>query len=553
MSASPTLYQTPCVVRQVHWAQPTMPCDRCQQPARRVGTATRTAIDLDLDGPVLLAVTVSVHRCAACQHAFRAQPPFLRPDAIYTNRVVATAVHSVYQDGMALRRVATRLARDFWVQPSEGMIRQWCRSYSATRDFATEYLPWVAAEFSGILCVDEVYQGKIAILLAVDPAAPEGDRLVGYQLYHGSIDQEEVARFLTGLRAAGIAPAEIITDGAPRYPGALAQVWPTAVHQLCLFHEARRVTSAVGQIIKEVRATIPAQPARRASELRGRPRACAPAAVEQDAAAQAWRHRQDQRAAKLAQVHGLRHLGRSCRQIARLLGISPTTVCKWLREAPPTTNPEAAAVLITAAVARETVVLAPPPAPWTSWEEVRTVRQALATARYLLLRRPDHLTPAEHGQIEALLAGPLGEPLGVARACLLEWYAIWRDEQGHRRTRADARARHQRWHEHPGYRAVLPLARAQRQLDPAHFERLSHFLDQPTWEATNNGAERTARLFRHRQAPHFALRTRTAIDDAFNIGAFLRKDALVQRETASPARSRRGRPRQQPDEALLAA
>ncbi len=49
------------------------------------------------------------------------------------------------------------------------MLRQWCRSYSATRDFATAYLPWVAAEFSGILCVDEVYQGKIAILLAVDP------------------------------------------------------------------------------------------------------------------------------------------------------------------------------------------------------------------------------------------------------------------------------------------------------------------------------------------------------------------------------------------------
>ncbi len=95
MSASPTRYQTPCVVRQVHWAQLTMPCDRCQQPARRVGTATRTAIDRDRDGPALLAVTVRVHRCVACQHLFRAQPPFLRPDALDTNRVVATAVRSV--------------------------------------------------------------------------------------------------------------------------------------------------------------------------------------------------------------------------------------------------------------------------------------------------------------------------------------------------------------------------------------------------------------------------------------------------------------------------
>ena len=49
-------------------------------------------------------------------------------------------------------------------------------------DFATDYQPWVVESFSGILCVDEVYQGKLALLLAVDPAAPDGDRLVGYEL-----------------------------------------------------------------------------------------------------------------------------------------------------------------------------------------------------------------------------------------------------------------------------------------------------------------------------------------------------------------------------------
>ncbi len=42
-----------------------------------------TAIDVDLDGPVLLQVTVSVHYCAACHHHFRLQPPFLHPDATY--------------------------------------------------------------------------------------------------------------------------------------------------------------------------------------------------------------------------------------------------------------------------------------------------------------------------------------------------------------------------------------------------------------------------------------------------------------------------------------
>jgi len=123
--------------------------DRCQQPAPRYSTAERGAIDLDLEQPVLLAVTVSVHYCPACQHYFRVQPPFLRPDAIYTNRVVDKAVQSVHRDGMALRRVSQRLAADFWVQPSEGMIRAWCTTYGKTFDFAKDYQPWVLREFSG--------------------------------------------------------------------------------------------------------------------------------------------------------------------------------------------------------------------------------------------------------------------------------------------------------------------------------------------------------------------------------------------------------------------
>ena len=62
------------------------------------------------------------------------------------------------------------------------MVRLWCRAYAAEIDFAVDYQPWVVANFSGILCVDEVYQGDLALLLAVDPAAPDGDRLVGYTL-----------------------------------------------------------------------------------------------------------------------------------------------------------------------------------------------------------------------------------------------------------------------------------------------------------------------------------------------------------------------------------
>jgi hypothetical protein len=172
--------QTTCHIREVAYNLSVTPCDRCQQPAPFFTTAERAAIDINLEHQVLLHVTVSVHHCAECDHYFRAQPPFLQRGAIHFNRVADKAVQSVYEDGMAMRQVPTRMARDFWVRPSEGSIRRWCRAYGEAFGFATDYQPWVASEFSGILCVDEVYQDQLALLLAVDPAAPDGDRLVSY-------------------------------------------------------------------------------------------------------------------------------------------------------------------------------------------------------------------------------------------------------------------------------------------------------------------------------------------------------------------------------------
>jgi hypothetical protein len=97
--------------------------------------------------------------------------------------VVQKAIDAVYRGGLAARCVPDRLARDyFWIKPYKKMVRWWCRAYVAGIDVAIAYQPWVVASFAGILCVDEVYQGDLALLPAVDPAAPHGDRLVGYTL-----------------------------------------------------------------------------------------------------------------------------------------------------------------------------------------------------------------------------------------------------------------------------------------------------------------------------------------------------------------------------------
>ncbi len=328
----PSINQTACQICEVAYVLPTTPCDRCQCPAPRYTTATRTAIDLALDHSILLHVTISVHYCAPCQHYFRAQPPFLRRDAMYTHRVVEKAVTAVYQDKMAMRCVPARLARDFWVQPSEGMIRKWCAAYRATFDFAVDYQPWVVREFSGILCVDEVYQDQLALLLAVDPAAPQGDRLVGYQLVHGRVDAAVVEAFLTRLKQAGIDPDEVVTDGAALYPSVLPRVWPTVAHQLCLFHETRRVTKAIQEVISMARKSIPSPPPVAGRSRCGRIRPSPPTDDSNEPATQRWYARQAERQRLLAQVHTLAQQGYSQRAIARETSLHRQTVKAWLQQ-----------------------------------------------------------------------------------------------------------------------------------------------------------------------------------------------------------------------------
>jgi transposase-like protein len=593
--------RTVCHIREVEYNLPVTPCDRCQQPASFFTTAERTAIDLSLEYPALLHVTVSVHHCDECDHYFRAQPPFLQRGAIYANRVIDKDVQSVYEDRMAMRQVPIRMARDFWVRPSEGSIRRWCRAYGKSFDFATDYQPWVVNEFSGILCVDEVYQDRLALLLAVDPAAPDGDRLVGYQLIHGNVDATDVERFLANLRQVGIDPDQVITDGSSLYPTVLAKVWPDAAHQLCLFHETRHVTKAVMKAINAIRKSLPQPPPTSATRGGGPLRSRPPVDDPADPASQRWYWRQARRHAEISHVHELAQQGLSQRAIARQTGCNRKTIRRWLQEPiPPLPEnmpdelPEAASLpaplqrkqrkqslkcqvhalhqkgLSYSAIARqvgihritvtrwlgqpppsepiesmspETDEMPPPSAPWSSWDEVRQIREALQEHRFLLLHRPENLTSDEQEQVDSLLTSSIGEQLQVVRSFLVDWYRLWIDDQGQRRTLAEARVLYETWRANTTSQAVPQLQRAQERMTAAKFESLSQFLRHPEWEATNNGAERAGRAFRHHQAPHFNLRKKESIENSINVIACLRKAGAVQPPPGPYHTCQRGRKR----------
>ena len=515
---SPALNYAPCTVRHLRQSLPCAQCEQCGQPARKAWEVFRTAIDVDLDHPVLLLVTVSVHRCSACSRHFRVQPPFLRPNAVYAERVREKAVFSVYEDGMPFRRVAKRLARDFWVKPSEAMVRRWCRDYADGLDFAGDYQAWVVEEFSGILYVDEVYQDKLALLLAVDPARElgVGDKLVGYELIHGQLERKDVEDFLARLKHAGIEPEEVITDGSPLYPGSLREVWPQAAHQLCLFHETRLVTGEIYKARAELRKDLPKPPPTPPCRpLLGRPRKCPK--PEKLAA-----HRQ-----AIARVYALHEQGVSIRGIRRRTGHSQNTITRWLRGEilKEISEGELPIDWILSEIFDEGTLEqqepAPngltglPEAPWSNWEEVRKVRNLLWDVRYVILRRPDHLTHKDREKLDFLLQkSPICEKVQLLRDFLEEWYLLFHDQQRNRHTLEEAKERYERLRTNSDYRLVKHLARLQSRFCEEHFLKVSRFLEQDGWEETNNGAERTGHAFRHLQRPHYNFRKPASIEEA---------------------------------------
>ncbi len=83
---------------------------------------------------------------------------------------------------------------------------------------------------------------------------------------------------------------------------------------------------------------------------------------------------------------------------------------------------------------------------------------------------------------------------------------------GQKRSLDEAQARYDLWQQGERYQELTPLRRVRAQITPDRFVHLSQFLRDPAWEATNNGAERDGRGFRHRQGPHFNLHNVASIE-----------------------------------------
>jgi Transposase len=276
------------IVRQ-SCAPDTFPCPQCGTRGKRKDTHTRKVRDIAFGEILIIELTVGEYRarCSCCK-TFRSQGEGIEPRAEYTNRVRDTVINRLLDDGMSLRRMQESLHREFFLDLSDGFLYD-CLEWKVRQTDLPAFRQWSIDNFSGTLNIDELHLGQRTLLLATDPI---GDFPVAFALV-GANDQDHMGRFLRNLKNHGFSPQVVVTDGSNLYPKLLAEIWPKARHQLCVFHIIKDINDHVMDALRHLRQQHARNRGRR--RRRGRPSKAQKRArakeTRKDQAHFIWKHR----------------------------------------------------------------------------------------------------------------------------------------------------------------------------------------------------------------------------------------------------------------------
>lgn len=233
----------------VRCAPKTYPCPHCGRRGRRKRRLRRRVRALAYQHEAWLDVTYAEYRARCrCRKYFRSWPLDVPPKAAYDAAVRQAVLDRVLEDGLNVERTRRAMKRDFLLDLSSGFIYD-CLDWGMTQLHLARQRRQVWKRFSGTLCVDELHLGAYTLLLATDPIA---DQVVGFSLVRIN-DQAHLRRFLLTLQHWGFEPKVVVSDGSNLYPAVLAEVWPQAKHQLCVFHVLQDVTNKVLDGVRRLR------------------------------------------------------------------------------------------------------------------------------------------------------------------------------------------------------------------------------------------------------------------------------------------------------------
>jgi len=249
-------------------------CPHCCHWAERNEIRSRLFWVPDLCGPCVIEVVGGCYICRRCppgQQWFMLLPAEFDTRRQYSLLGYRTIVDLVREHRMSVEEAAAVGRKVLHLcELDAATVLAWVRHDGESLDTKGR-LAKSAAAFSGELALDEVYDGEWYQLKATDPL--NGIELA-WKLERGAPSEDDVKSFLLDLKAVGIDPKLVVTDGSTLYPSVLAEVWPNAKHQRCVFHFIKQINEDLGKAFWEIYDAMPKPPKRKAGrpKKRGRPR-----------------------------------------------------------------------------------------------------------------------------------------------------------------------------------------------------------------------------------------------------------------------------------------
>ena len=257
----------PVRVIPVHCAPKKAPCPSCGKRGKRKRVYERDVRTIAYKEIAILRITYGEYesRCDCCK-SFRTHPDDVLPKAKYDNKVRAAVLEGILEDQLNVEAVRRRMQRDFLLDLSTGFVYDCLHDAVRQLDMA-EHRRQVLERFRGVLCIDELHLGKFTLLLATDPI---GDFPVAFALVSAN-DKDHMERFLRNLQRGGLNPKVVVTDGSTLYPTLLAEIWPKAEHQLCVFHVMQDLNKLILDAVRRLRTRLGRQGRKGRRRQRGRP------------------------------------------------------------------------------------------------------------------------------------------------------------------------------------------------------------------------------------------------------------------------------------------
>jgi hypothetical protein len=255
------------VVRVARCAGKTHPCPHCGKRGRRKRPLHRRIRSLAYRQVAYLDVYYAEYeaRCRCCKY-FRSWPVDVPARSDYDDLVRRAVLDRLLEDCLNVLRTIAAMRRDFLLSLSEGFIYDCLRWLGAQLDVPT-HRKMVIEKFSGTLCIDELHLGRFTLLLATDPLS---DLPVAFALVSRN-DKLHMRRFLNGLKSWGLLPRVAVSDASKLYPEVLAELWPHARHQLCVFHILKDINKLVLKGVRRLARAVQRRGHRGRKRKRGRP------------------------------------------------------------------------------------------------------------------------------------------------------------------------------------------------------------------------------------------------------------------------------------------